>query len=109
MAEYVNNAWTSKLVDVSLLDDKYSLRKGLIFYKNRIFIVPESKLKEGLIHSLHDAPLIGHPGFFKTYKLVRDRFPWKGLKNDILKNVRECQVCQTNKTENTLPVGLLQP
>lgn len=37
MAEYVKNAWTSKLVDGSLLDDRYSLREGLIFYKKQNF------------------------------------------------------------------------
>lgn len=31
------------------------------------------------------------------------------MKKDIKRIVRECEICQENKTETTLPVGLLQP
>ena len=42
------------------------------------------------MHTIHDAPLAGHPGFFKTYRQIRERFSWKGLKDDVLQHVREC-------------------
>jgi len=34
----------------------------------------KSKLEEDIITSLHDVPIAGHPGFFKTYKKVHERF-----------------------------------
>jgi hypothetical protein len=40
---------------------------------------------------------------------VRERFSWKGLKEDVIKKVKECTTCQENKNENTHPTGLLQP
>ena len=61
------------------------------------------------MHAIHDAPSAGHPGFFKTYRQIRERFSWKGLKGDVLRYVRECQVCQQNKSEQSFPGGLLQP
>ena len=45
----------------------------------------------------------------KTYKQIRERFSWKGLKEDIVRHVRECSKCQQNKIEHTHPAGLLQP
>jgi hypothetical protein len=40
---------------------------------------------------------------------VRERFPWKGLKGDVLRHVKECMNFQQNKSEFTHPVGILQP
>jgi hypothetical protein len=40
---------------------------------------------------------------------VRERFAWKGLKEDVMKHVKECTTCQENKDEHTHPAGLLQP
>lgn len=45
----------------------------------------------------------------KTYQAVRERFPQRGLKRDVLKHVLECPHCQENKVEHVKPVGLLQP
>ena len=45
----------------------------------------------------------------KTYQKVRERFTWKGLKDDVIMYVKECSACQQNKVDNTHPVGLLQP
>ena len=61
------------------------------------------------METIHDAPSGGHPGFFKTYRQIRERFTWKGLKDDVLQHVRECLICQQNKSGHTFPAGLLQP
>jgi transposase InsO family protein len=39
---------------------------------------------------------------------VRERFSWKGLKEDVINHVKECTTCQANKNEHTHPAGLLQ-
>ena len=81
----------------------------IIYYKDRIYLVPESKLKEKIMKAIHDTPLTGHPRYFKTYRKIRERFSWKGLKDDVLRYVRECVTCQQNKVEQTRPVGLFHP
>jgi hypothetical protein len=80
----------------------------IIYYKDRIYLVLESTLKENIMEAMHNTPLAGHPGYFKTYRKIRERFTWKGLKDDVLKHVRECVTCQQNKSEQTHPAGLLQ-
>ena len=66
---------------------------GIIYYKERIYIVLESALKENIMEAMHNTPLAGHLGYFKTYRKIRERFTWKGLKDDVLKNVREGVTC----------------
>jgi hypothetical protein len=73
---------------------------NIIFYKERIYLVLESTLKENILRASHDTSLAGHPRYFKTYRKVRERFSWKGLKDDVLQYVRECMTCQQNKLEH---------
>jgi hypothetical protein len=81
----------------------------LIYYKDRIFLVSESALKAKILQTYHDSPMAGHQGINKTYMQVRERFSWKGLKEDVIKHVKECTTCQKNKDEHMHPTGLLQP
>ena len=62
-----------------------------------------------ILQAARDSPLARHPGFLKTYRIIRERFTWKGLKKDIIKYVKECGIDQSNKVEHTQPIGLLQP
>lgn len=41
---------------------------NIIFYKNRIYLVPESKFKENILWATHDAPLAEHPEYLTTYR-----------------------------------------
>ena len=66
------------------------------------------RLREKILHVENDSPLSGHQGFTKTYRAIKERFSWKGLKEDILRHVRECVVCQKNKGELNHLAGLLQ-
>jgi hypothetical protein len=53
--------------------------------------------------------MAGHQGIGKTYMHVREKFSWKGLKEDVMNHVKECTNCQENKDEKTHLTGLLQP
>jgi hypothetical protein len=103
LVEYSKNAFAGELIDGNIQDDRYTVVDDIIYYKGRIYLVPESILKEKILRAVHDAPLVGHPGYLKTYRQVRERFSWKGLKGDVLRYVRECLTCQQNKSELTHP------
>ena len=79
----------------------------VIYYKDQIYLAKNSKLKEKILLASHDSPLSGHQGFTKTYRSIRERFSWKGLKEDVLRHVRECTIFQQNKGEHTHPARLL--
>jgi hypothetical protein len=93
LVEYSKNKFTCELMDGHIQDDRYIVVDDIIFYKDRIYLVPESTLKEKIMRATHDTPLVGHPRYFKTYRKIRERFSWKGLKDDVLWHVRECMTC----------------
>jgi hypothetical protein len=109
LVEYSKNKFACELMDGQIQDDRFRILDDLIYYKGRIYVVPESKFKEKVLRAFHDSPLAGHQGFLKTYRQIRERFVWKGLKEDVMRYVRECTTCQQNKVEHTHPTGLLQP
>jgi hypothetical protein len=92
-----------------VVDDRYWVLDDVIFYKDRIYLVPKSTLKGKILKMCHNSPTTRHQGYFKTYRQIRERFPWKGIKDDVLKHIQECMTCQQNKSEQTDPAGLLQP
>jgi hypothetical protein len=72
-------------------------------------LVPESVFKTKVLQACHDSPVAGYQDFIKTYKHVWESFSWKGLKEDVMSHIKECNTFQANKYENTHPTGLLQP
>ena len=68
IAEHARDSWASGIVNGTVVDARYTLVDDFIIYKNRIFLVPGSKMKRIIIRALHDSPTVGHPRYFKTYK-----------------------------------------
>ena len=85
--EYAKDNFSCELFYGTKKDDMYKVLKGIIYYKYRIYLVPNSKLKQEILKKARDSPLAGHLDFFKTYRMLREIFSWKGLKDDVLKYV----------------------
>jgi len=68
LVEYFKNAFAEELIDGDIQDDRYTVVDDIIYYKGRIYLVPESTFKEKILRAVHDAPLAGHPGYLKTYR-----------------------------------------
>jgi uracil DNA glycosylase len=47
---------------------RYRVIDDVIFYKDRVYLVPDSGPKKKILAAVHDSPLAGHQGFFKTYR-----------------------------------------
>jgi hypothetical protein len=107
--EYSKNKFACEVLDGQVVDDRYRVLDDVIFYKDQIYLVPEYTLKGNVLKVCHDSPTIRDQGYFKTYRKIRERFSCNGLKDDVLKQIRECTTCQQNKSEQTHPMGLLQP
>ena len=78
LVEYANDEFACDVLDGIKGDVNYRILNGLIYYKGRIYLVPDSKLKYKILQEAHDSPLAGHPGIFKTYRKLRKRLFWKG-------------------------------
>ena len=101
----LNTKWNEGQLDTS----KYQKRGDLFYYRGKILINPSSSLTQLLLSEHHDTPVGGHSGYEKTYQRLKRVVYWHGMKNSIKKYIRECEICQRCKYENTKPAGLLQP
>jgi Integrase zinc binding domain/Integrase core domain len=88
---------------------QYRVVDGLIMYDSRVFVPDDRRLKCLILFEYHDAPMSGHFGRMKTSDLVTRRFYWPNMNEDIMQYVRACVKCQSNKSSNQLPAGLLKP
>ena len=77
-----------------IYNDDHNILNDVIYCNYKIFFVLELSLKNNILEPAHDAPLPQYLGFLKTYRKVRERFSWKGLKNDVMEYVREYVACQ---------------
>ena len=109
LVEYAKDKIACDVLDGIIGDDNYRILNGNIYYKGIIYLVRDLELKYKFLQEAHDFPLAGHQGFFKTYRKLRKRFYWKGLKAYVQKYVNECKVCEQNKSELTYPAILLKP
>jgi len=82
--------WNNNLLD----SQKYALRDGLFFYKNRLMLGGNQHLKNQVFHYVHCDPMAGHSGFERTMRGAKRDFYWKGMKGDLKRFIRECSVCQ---------------
>ena len=107
--EYAKDRFSCEFFYGTNHDDRYKVLEGIIYYKDIIYLVPNSSLKEKILKKAHDSPLASHPGFFKTYRMLREILSWKGLKDNFLKFFNEFPTYQQNKVEDTHPDVLLHP
>jgi hypothetical protein len=68
LVEYYKNKFACEVMDGQVVDDRYRVLDDVIFYKDRIYLVPESTLKGKTLKVCHDSPAAEHQVYFKTYR-----------------------------------------
>jgi hypothetical protein len=68
LVEYSKNKFACEVLDGKVYDDRYRFINNVIFYKDKVYLVPGSGLKKKILALVHDSPQAGHQGFFKTYR-----------------------------------------
>ncbi|OXU17774.1 hypothetical protein TSAR_015460 [Trichomalopsis sarcophagae] len=59
--------------------------------------IPSKDIRKNIISEYHDSLVGGHRGVTKTYKRIREKFYWNGIKSDVTEYIRNCQRCQELK------------
>jgi hypothetical protein len=90
-------------------DDQFSLRDGLIRYKDRIWLPPEVDLISKLLDGFHTSPIGGHSGIPVILRRLKYLFYWKHIRAQVKYYVQECVVCQHAKPDRARYPGLLEP
>jgi hypothetical protein len=75
----------------------FSTEAGLLLFEGRVYIPPDPKIQQEVLHDAHDAPVVGHPGIFKTNELIGRQYWWPTLLTDVKKYVKGCDTYQRNK------------
>jgi hypothetical protein len=60
LVEYSKNRFSCEILDGQRFDDRYRVIDDIIYYKDRIYLVLESHLKDKILHAAHTSPLAGH-------------------------------------------------
>jgi hypothetical protein len=79
---------------------------GLLRFKGKVFIPEASSLCSVLLAQAHES---GHEGVQKTVHRWRTSFYSPKALHRVREFVRNCAVCQRNKTQHLHLAGLLQP
>jgi hypothetical protein len=99
----------AKLTVDSTATPNYTLKNGILCYKQKLVVGSDTALQTQIITSLHDSAFGAHSGETATYHRVKLVFHWTCLKKYVISYVKECAICQKNKAEHTPYPGLLKP
>ena len=83
--------------------------RGLLRWRDRLWIPRFEPLRTRLIQKIHDSPLAGHPGRTATRDLVSREYAWPGLTTDVRRFVSNCVACGKGKVWREQKRGLLKP
>jgi hypothetical protein len=62
----------------------FSTEAGLLLFEGRVYIPPDPKIRQEVLHNAHDVPVAGHPGIFKMNELIGRQYWWPTLLTDII-------------------------
>jgi hypothetical protein len=77
--------------------EDWNLEDGLILYRGQVYVPQKETLRRDIVKQYHDHVATGHPGRWKTYKLVSREFWWPGISTFVKSYVDGCATCQATK------------
>ena len=87
----------------------YTRQDGLVFYKTRVVVPPNTPLINQLLQEFHDTRMGGHSTVLRTFKQLVQQFYWLFMHCTVQEYVKSCETCQKNKINNISHAELLQP
>lgn len=112
VAGYLKDETAQKLMTSFSLGEQisnFSLKDGLLRYKNRVWLGNNEELQHKVLTTLHTSAMGGHSGFPVTYKRVQAIFAWPRMKAQVKSFVANCTICQQAKPNRMKYPRLLQP
>ena len=91
------------------LNKHWSDHDGVLKYEGRLYIPPVRAIREELLKRYHDDPYAGHFGALRTTELLKRRYHWPSMGDDVATYVKSCDICQKAKVKRHKPYGEMQP
>jgi hypothetical protein len=107
---YNTDPWCAKLLSASkgCVGLEFREPEHLWYVGDRLIIPRSGTLRETLFQLAHDS--LGHFGFDKSYKSLRDTYYWPNMCSDLEKAyIPGCHDCQKNKSRTKPKAGPLHP
>ncbi|XP_040988925.1 uncharacterized protein LOC121236540 [Juglans microcarpa x Juglans regia] len=70
----------------------FSIQQGLLLRKGKLVVIPSSSFHSKILQFIHNNPQAGHVGYHKTLQRARRDFWWEGMRNDVRRLVKECEM-----------------
>jgi hypothetical protein len=86
-----------------------SARESYLLFRERFWVPDVEPLKTGLMQSIHDSLVTGHPGKEGLTRILSRKYFWPGMGNDVRRFVRNCHSCGRNTVWRSRRQGLLRP
>ena len=88
---------------------EFTLSQGLLYKNGRLVIPRGSPFIPNLLEQFHTSATGGHEGALKTFKRLTSEVYWPGMRQDVVKYIKSCQIFHENKYSTLSPAGLLSP
>jgi len=116
-AVYFNDEWVQTVI-TALRDGQRklkefplaecTLRSDRVYYRDRLLVPEDEKLRLRLLQLSHDTPIAGHPGRVKTYEILSRHYYWPGMIKTVARFVRNCHLCSRVKVSREKYQGALK-
>ena len=78
--------------------DDWHITNSHLYFKGQMYIPPHKR--QAIVCFIHDSPITGHTGHFRTKVLLEQDFWWPGLSSFVNAFISGCAVCQQNKVNH---------
>jgi transposase InsO family protein len=92
-------------------NEKYAMIEGLLHRKSgrfKLIMIPES-VKQMILAQYHSHALGGHMARDRLNDILKTRFYWRGMTNDVKNFINQCELCLKIKSTANLRHGRLRP
>lgn len=89
---------------------QFWVEDGLLVARGKQLYVPRARgLRKKLLQKCHDILWAGHPGWQRTYALLKKGYFWPNMRDDIMQYTKTHLVCQQDKVKKAKVARLLEP
>jgi len=67
---------------------------GMIYFKQRLYVPNQSRIKNLIMDEFHVSHYAGHPGYQKMITAIQKEYFWPGMKKSIVEYLAWCLECQ---------------
>ena len=86
--------WDNLVVNDGFLYRKCNYAKGNVIFQ----LVAPAKIRDFFFSNLHCSRTAGHFGRDRTIEAIQRRYYWLGMKKDVSRWVKECDICARAKS-----------